>query len=69
MSSVAKAASCVTCGEILSGYRRDETLGFPVYFCPRCEPHIGAAPIVEVLPEPAFPEEAPFLEVAYPEVA
>lgn len=37
MSLVAKAATCSTCGGILMGYRQDETLSFPVYFCPRCE--------------------------------
>ncbi len=53
MSSAAKAATCSSCGGILSGYRRDEKLGFPVYFCPHCEAKKAEAAKVEVAPKVA----------------
>jgi hypothetical protein len=54
MMSVAKAATCSICGGILSGFRRDPELRFPVYFCPHCEPTETMAPTAQVMPEAGY---------------
>lgn len=68
MSPVAKAATCPICGGILSGFRRDEILRFPVYYCPTCEAKKLEAPKVEVLPELDDLQSAT-MEASYPEAA
>jgi hypothetical protein len=57
MPVVAKASTCSTCGAILMGYRYDERLAFPVYFCPQCELEKPSARRTEVIPEAAYAEE------------
>lgn len=54
MVSVAKAPTCSICGGILSGFRRDPELRFPVYFCPHCEPTETMAPTAQVMPEAGY---------------